>query len=52
MRSLGEVQVTALLDALTLLALVLECYPVELHPQIKEDDYDYRAPSLYWISER
>ncbi|WP_257709194.1 type VI secretion system protein TssA [Salmonella bongori] len=41
----------ALPDALSLLALALERYPNELHPQIKDDDYDYRAAPLCWVAQ-
>ncbi|HFZ8996681.1 TPA: type VI secretion system protein TssA [Citrobacter freundii] len=41
----------ALPDALALLVLALERYPDELHPQIKDGDYDYRAAPLCWIAQ-
>lgn len=42
---------TALPDALALVTLALERYPAELHPQIKEGDYDYRAAPLRWMAQ-
>lgn len=42
---------TALPDALALITLALERYPVELHPHIKGDDYDYRAAPLCWVAQ-
>ncbi|WP_260683085.1 type VI secretion system protein TssA [Citrobacter europaeus] len=41
----------ALPDALALVTLALEHYPEELHPQIKEGDYDYRAAPLSWMAQ-
>ncbi len=41
----------ALPDALALPVLALERYPAELHPQIKGDDYDYRAAPLGWLAQ-
>ncbi len=41
----------ALPNALALVTLALERYPVELHPQIKEGDYDYRAAPLCWMAQ-
>ncbi|RAU37555.1 ImpA family type VI secretion system protein [Enterobacter sp. RIT418] len=41
----------ALPDALALATLALERYPEELHPQIKEGDYDYRAAPLRWMAQ-
>lgn len=41
---------SALPQALALLALALEHYPGELHPQIKDGDYDYRAAPLSWMA--
>ncbi|POT56144.1 type VI secretion system protein TssA [Citrobacter amalonaticus] len=43
---------SALPDALALSTLALERYPVELHPQIKEGDYDYRAAPLRWMAQQ
>ncbi|QLO45049.1 type VI secretion system ImpA family N-terminal domain-containing protein [Citrobacter freundii] len=53
---LGEARIrirglAALPDALALVTLALEHYPEELHPQIKEGDYDYRAAPLCWIAQ-
>lgn len=41
----------ALPDALALITLALERYPDELHPQIKDGDYDYRAAPLCWVAQ-
>lgn len=37
--------------ALALLTLALEHYPGELHPQIRDGDYDYRAAPLSWVAQ-
>lgn len=42
---------SALPQALSLLALALERYPGELHPQIIDGDYDYRAAPLSWMAQ-
>jgi type VI secretion system protein ImpA len=42
---------TSLPDALALATLALERYPEELHPKIKEGDYDYRAAPLCWMAQ-
>lgn len=42
---------TALPDALALATLALERYPEELHPKIKDGDYDYRAAPLCWMAQ-
>lgn len=44
--------ISALPQALSLLALALERYPETLHPLIKDDDYDYRAAPLSWMAHR
>lgn len=41
----------ALPNALELVTLALEQYPEQLHPKIKEGDYDYRAAPLCWIAQ-
>ncbi|EBS3869538.1 type VI secretion system protein TssA [Salmonella enterica subsp. enterica serovar Kimberley] len=41
----------ALPDALAFPVLALERYPADLHPQIKGDDYDYRAAPLGWLAQ-
>lgn len=43
--------VSALPRALALLTLALEHYPGELHPQIRDGDYDYRAAPLSWVAQ-
>ncbi|AKE60037.1 type VI secretion system protein TssA [Citrobacter farmeri] len=42
---------SALPRALALLTLALEHYPGELHPQIRDGDYDYRAAPLSWVAQ-
>lgn len=42
---------TALPDSLALATLALERYPEELHPKIKDGDYDYRAAPLCWMAQ-
>ena len=42
---------SALPRALALLTMALEHYPGELHPQVRDGDYDYRAAPLSWVAQ-
>lgn len=42
---------SALPQALGLLTLAQEYYPEDLHPQIRDGDYDYRAAPLSWMAQ-